>query len=77
MSSRSIAEHDLAAPPPAVLPRCQYCQADPALIIPAFIQMAGMRAIVFACAGCRAVFTVQLMGIEQPQRPQGRIVVPQ
>lgn len=75
MSSRSIAEHDLAAPPAAILPKCQYCQADPALIVPAFIAMAGARAIVFACATCRSVFSVQLTGVDQPA-PR-RVVLPQ
>jgi len=75
MSSRTIAEHDPLAPSSAILPKCQYCQADPALIVPSFIQMAGARAIVFACAQCRSVFSVQLTGVDQPA-PR-RVLIPQ
>lgn len=78
MSSRSIAEHDLTAPPPTLLPKCQHCGADPAPIVPAFISMGTADAVVFTCAvsTCRAIHGVQLMGFRQ-QQPQGRIVAPQ
>lgn len=62
-----------------ILPRCQYCGTDPIQIVPAFANLADGRLATFMCANpeCRAVHSVQLIGIAQ-QKPQdqSRIVTP-
>jgi hypothetical protein len=58
-----------------VLPKCQYCEADPAPVIPSPIAMGGAQAVVFHCGNpeCRAIFSVQLVKVEQ-QRGSGLVV---
>ena len=63
--------------PVSMLPRCQWCKADPAMVIPAPMKMAGAEAVVFHCANpkCRAVFSVRLMSVPAPVR--GLVEIPQ
>lgn len=61
-----------ASPPPQpqqMVPRCQYCGADPAPVLPAFTQFGTGKVAVWMCAnpGCRAVHSVQLVGVEPQQ----------
>lgn len=55
------------------LPQCQYCEADPAPIMTAFINQAGARLAVFHCGNCRSVFSVQMVGMVE-QRPESLIM---
>jgi hypothetical protein len=60
---------------PSNPPRCQHCGQDPATILVSFTDLAGAKLAVFHCAesGCRAVYSVQMIGMAQPA---SRIVVP-
>ena len=61
-------------PETPTLPRCQYCEADPAPVMTAFINQMGMRLAVFHCANCRSVFGVQAVAtVERPTATESLI----
>lgn len=60
-------------PEAPTLPRCQYCEADPAPIMTAFINQMGARLAVFHCGNCRSVFSVQMVGMLEQRQPESLI----
>lgn len=68
-------------PRPEQLPKCQYCQTQPAPIAPVFLTVAGgLRSVAFCCGQCKAIFSVAVIEIAAPQsqvaRPSSGIILP-
>lgn len=58
-----------------IYPRCQYCGDDPAKFMPTFAQIGTGQVTVWMCANdkCRAIYSIQLTGVQAPQNPSNII----
>lgn len=63
----------------SLTPRCPYCGADPAPIVPAFTRFGQGQITVWLCGNpeCRGVHSVQLTGVEQSRTQEPLIIRPQ
>lgn len=66
------------APNQNLVPRCHFCGADPAPVLPAFTKFGSGQVTVWFCGNpnCRAVHSVQLVSIDQQQQQQSLLIRP-